>query len=149
VAQWNDKVNTFGTARARLGYIAGPWLFYATGGFAWEFDKLTRTQLTAPETLVLGPPAILIVDTKALQSDAAVTASHLRAGWTAGAGDARSNQPKLRTHVSFIYQAGSWDRARKVVARLECSSTVIFLRQTDGRAKGSSVSSFMAAVAEL
>jgi hypothetical protein len=34
---------------------------------------------------------------------------------------ARSNQPKLRTHVSFIYQAGSWDRARKVVARLECS----------------------------
>jgi hypothetical protein len=33
----------------------------------------------------------------------------------------RSNQPKLRTHVSFIYQAGSWDRARKVVARLECS----------------------------
>jgi retron-type reverse transcriptase len=27
---------------------------------------------------------------------------------------ARSNQPKLRTHVSFIYQAGSWDRARKV-----------------------------------
>ncbi len=34
VAQWNDKVNVFGTARARVGYIAGPWLFYATGGFA-------------------------------------------------------------------------------------------------------------------
>ena len=33
VAQWNDKMNAFGTARARLGYIAGPWLFYATGGF--------------------------------------------------------------------------------------------------------------------
>jgi hypothetical protein len=33
----------------------------------------------------------------------------------------RSNQPKLHTHVSFIYQAGSWDSARKVVARLECS----------------------------
>jgi outer membrane immunogenic protein len=86
VAQWNDKVNTFGTARARLGYIAGPWLFYATGGFGWEYDKLTRTQLTAPERLVLGPPATLFVDTNALQSGAAVTASHLRAGWTAGAG---------------------------------------------------------------
>src|SRR5271157_306995 len=33
----------------------------------------------------------------------------------------KSNQPKLRTYASFTYQAGSWDRARKVVARLECS----------------------------
>ena len=49
VAQWNDKVNAFGSARARLGYIAGPWLFYATGGFGWEYDKLTRTQLIGPK----------------------------------------------------------------------------------------------------
>jgi hypothetical protein len=28
---------------------------------------------------------------------------------------------KLRTYASFTYQAGSWDRPRKVVARLECS----------------------------
>jgi opacity protein-like surface antigen len=76
-------VNTFGTARARLGYIAGPWLFYATGGFGWEYDKLTRTQLMAPEKLA---PPFLFVDTNALQSGASVTASHLRAGWTAGAG---------------------------------------------------------------
>jgi hypothetical protein len=34
---------------------------------------------------------------------------------------ARSNQPKLRTYASFLYQSGSWDRARKVLARLECS----------------------------
>ena len=34
---------------------------------------------------------------------------------------AKSNQPKLRTYASFTHQAGSWDRARKVVARLECS----------------------------
>jgi len=34
---------------------------------------------------------------------------------------ANSNQPKLRTYASFFYQAGSWDRPRKVVARLECS----------------------------
>src|SRR5450755_2861346 len=34
---------------------------------------------------------------------------------------AMSNQTKLRTYASFIYQAGSWDRPRKVVARLECS----------------------------
>src|SRR5579859_3810713 len=40
---------------------------------------------------------------------------------------ARSNQIKLRTYASFFYQAGSWDRPRKVVARLECSL------QPDGR----------------
>jgi hypothetical protein len=34
---------------------------------------------------------------------------------------AKSNQTKLRTFASFCYQAGSWDRPRKVVARLECS----------------------------
>jgi outer membrane immunogenic protein len=84
VAQWNDKVNVFGTARARLGYIAGPWLFYATGGFGWEFDKLTRTQLTAP--LGVTPGNFVVVDPNALPGGTAVTASHLRAGWTAGAG---------------------------------------------------------------
>jgi opacity protein-like surface antigen len=86
VAQWNDKVNTFGTARARLGYIAGPWLFYATGGFGWEYDKFTRTQLSAPFTLTSGAHPILLIDPNALSAGAATTASHLRAGWTAGAG---------------------------------------------------------------
>jgi outer membrane immunogenic protein len=81
VAQWNDKVNLFGSARARLGYIAGPWLFYATGGFGWELDKFTRTQLSAPNFTVFP-----FVDTNALQGGTAATATHLRAGWTAGAG---------------------------------------------------------------
>jgi hypothetical protein len=34
---------------------------------------------------------------------------------------AMSSQTKLRTYASFTYQAGSWRRPRKVVARLECS----------------------------
>jgi len=34
---------------------------------------------------------------------------------------ARSSAAKLRTYASFTYQAGSWKRPRKVVARLECS----------------------------
>jgi Transposase DDE domain group 1 len=33
----------------------------------------------------------------------------------------RSSTPKLRTYASFTYQAGSWNRPRKIVARLECS----------------------------
>jgi Transposase DDE domain group 1 len=32
-----------------------------------------------------------------------------------------SSQAKLRSFASFTYQAGSWKRPRKVVARLECS----------------------------
>ena len=32
-----------------------------------------------------------------------------------------SGEDKLRTYTSFTYQATSWDRPRKVVARLECS----------------------------
>jgi hypothetical protein len=35
---------------------------------------------------------------------------------------AASSEAKLRTYASFFYQAGSWDRPRKVVAQLECSS---------------------------
>src|SRR5262249_16228195 len=34
---------------------------------------------------------------------------------------AASREAKLRTYASFFYRAGSWDRPRKVVARLECS----------------------------
>jgi len=34
---------------------------------------------------------------------------------------AMSSKPKLRTFASFTYQAGSWKRPRRVVARLECS----------------------------
>src|SRR5947208_16978516 len=34
---------------------------------------------------------------------------------------AMSSQAKLRSFASFLYQAGSWKRPRKVVARLECS----------------------------
>jgi len=34
---------------------------------------------------------------------------------------ARSRQAKVRTYTSFTYQASSWKRPRKVVARLECS----------------------------
>jgi Transposase DDE domain group 1 len=34
---------------------------------------------------------------------------------------AMSSQAKLRTYMSFTYQASTWKRSRKVVARLECS----------------------------
>jgi Transposase DDE domain group 1 len=50
-----------------------------------------------------------------LDALAAATADNLRFH------HAKSRQSKLRTFASFTYQAGSWKRPRKVVARLECS----------------------------
>jgi outer membrane immunogenic protein len=35
------EMRYFGTARARLGYTSGPWLFYATAGAAWTDVNLT------------------------------------------------------------------------------------------------------------
>jgi high affinity Mn2+ porin len=44
-ASYNDSVLQFGTARGRVGYAFDHWLVYGTGGVAWTYDKLTRTQL--------------------------------------------------------------------------------------------------------
>ena len=35
------KLDYFGTARARIGFTNGPWLFYGTGGLAWAKGKYT------------------------------------------------------------------------------------------------------------
>jgi Transposase DDE domain group 1 len=51
----------------------------------------------------------------ALDALVAETAAYLRFH------HAMSSKAKLRTFASFMYQAGSWKRPRKVVARLECS----------------------------
>jgi high affinity Mn2+ porin len=40
-----DQVEFSGDVRGRIGYAPGNWLFYATGGFAFSYDQLTRTQL--------------------------------------------------------------------------------------------------------
>jgi outer membrane immunogenic protein len=132
VAQWNDKVNLFGTARARLGYIAGPWLLYATGGFGWEYDKLTRTQLTAP--FAVTSKNIVGVDINALPGGTAVAVSHLRAGWTAGAGVewafARTWTVKLEyLHIntqSELFSGGHFSYATFLgpAATLQASSSV-------------------------
>jgi high affinity Mn2+ porin len=57
---YSDTLIASGTARARIGYAPGNWLFYVTGGFAWTFDQVTLNQ----------------VDPK----------YQWRTGWTAGAG---------------------------------------------------------------
>jgi outer membrane immunogenic protein len=72
-AQFNEKVDAFGTVRGRLGYVANSWLFYGTGGFAWSDDAFTRTQVSATATTT--PP---LGDVR--------TNSPTRTGWAAGGG---------------------------------------------------------------
>jgi high affinity Mn2+ porin len=42
---FSETVLASGTVRGRIGYAPGSWLFYATGGFAWTYNRLTLTQL--------------------------------------------------------------------------------------------------------
>ncbi len=51
IANYSEQVELSGTVRGRVGYAPNlgadsHWLFYATGGLAWSYDQLTRTQLS-------------------------------------------------------------------------------------------------------
>src|SRR5262249_30214359 len=65
-ARYQDTVLASGAVRGRLGYLLDLWLLYGTGGFAWAYDQLTRTQFGSPS--------------------AVETATLWRPGWTLGAG---------------------------------------------------------------
>src|SRR5271170_3398891 len=45
MASYQDLVEFSGTVRGRIGYAPGNWLFYATGGFAYSYDQITRMQI--------------------------------------------------------------------------------------------------------
>ena len=62
------------------------------------------------EDYIFGLPGNAVLDALAAE-----TANQLRFH------HAVRSQAKLRTYASFMYQASSWPRPRKVVARLECS----------------------------
>lgn len=74
LVRFDEKVNAFGTARGRLGYVAGNWLIYGTGGLAWDDDTFTRTQIGLPTT-----------GASPLVGDVRTNAAN-RMGWVAGAG---------------------------------------------------------------
>ena len=68
---YGEAVIHYGSARVRVGYAFDHFLLYGTGGLAWTYDQVTRTQ-------VAGSPAggSATVD----------TALMWRLGWAAGAG---------------------------------------------------------------
>lgn len=76
-----EQWDYFSTARGRIGYAAGPWLFYTTGGFAWIGER------------VRNPPSIGD-DGKILRT---------RLGWVAGAGAEYAFAPHWTAKVEYLY----------------------------------------------
>ena len=73
-ATYRDTVLQMGTARGRVGYVFDHWLVYGTGGVAWTYDKLERTQLAG---MPVGGSTLVGTTEAALL---------WRWGWAAGAG---------------------------------------------------------------
>jgi outer membrane immunogenic protein len=66
------KLKYFGTARGRIGFTNGPWLFYGTGGLAWAKNEYTFIINASSGGTAL--------------PQATVTDSVHHLGWAAGAG---------------------------------------------------------------
>jgi high affinity Mn2+ porin len=88
-ATYNDQLLMSGSTRARVGYVSNHWLYYATAGFAWAQDNLTRTQINDSP---FGTPGGTIE-----------TKFPVRLGWTAGAGVEMPLVPHWTARVEYLY----------------------------------------------
>ncbi|BAT57583.1 hypothetical protein GJW-30_1_00089 [Variibacter gotjawalensis] len=73
-------LDIWGTARGRLGYAAGPTLWYATGGFAWGRN-----------TIGVDTPLLTLEQTKT------------HTGWTVGGGLEYAFAPNWSAKVEYLY----------------------------------------------
>jgi outer membrane immunogenic protein len=92
--QHSSRLNAFGTARGRAGFVQDNWLFYATGGFAWSEGSITRTQIVAVPGA--NPPIPAAAGT-------VETAMTTRTGWTAGGGIERVFAAHWSVRVEYLY----------------------------------------------
>jgi len=88
-ATYSDQVDMSGSVRARIGYAFDRWLYYATAGYAWTQDNLTRTQLG---------------DNPAGATGGTVESKFpARSGWTVGAGVEAPLVPHWTTRLEYLY----------------------------------------------
>jgi high affinity Mn2+ porin len=77
-----DQIDYIATVRGRLGYAAGHWLLYATGGFAWSQARLGETPgMLADEDFVL----------------------RTRTGWAAGLGAETAIAADWTARLEYLY----------------------------------------------
>jgi len=80
-------LGTQGTVRGRLGYAAGPWLVYATGGVAFVEFKWS-------DTILIQPPQLTTF---------AAAASKTLTGYAVGGGAERVVNANLSVRVQYLY----------------------------------------------
>jgi high affinity Mn2+ porin len=77
IEQWDYVA----TARGRVGYAAGPWLAYATGGLAWAGERFLNAPANGSDEKVL----------------------NTRLGWAAGAGVEYAFSPHWSARLEYLY----------------------------------------------
>jgi outer membrane immunogenic protein len=81
---FDERMDWFASATARLGYVSGPWLFYGKGGAAWVRDNLN--------------------DSSELESSSFnFNGNTARSGWTVGAGFEYAIAPNWSTSFEYGY----------------------------------------------
>ena len=76
-----EQMDFTGSARGRLGYAAGPWLFYATGGLAWTGERFLNTPVVGNDEKKL----------------------NMRLGWAAGGGVEVAFAPHWSLRLEYLY----------------------------------------------
>jgi high affinity Mn2+ porin len=76
-----EQMDFTGSARGRLGYAAGPWLFYATGGLAFTGERFLNTPAIGNDEKKLG----------------------MRLGWAAGGGVEYAFAPHWSLRLEYLY----------------------------------------------
>src|SRR5262249_45951576 len=79
---YGENVLASGTVPGRVGYAPGSWLFYATGGFAWTYNRQTLAQVSTGNS-----------DTPFLW----------RLGWAAGAGVEVPIMPHWTARLEYLF----------------------------------------------
>jgi high affinity Mn2+ porin len=90
-ASTSEAVEFAGTVRGRAGYALNHWLVYSTGGFAFAYDQLSRTQQVGTPT---GGTAV---------PDTVESQMLGRIGWTAGAGVEYAFAPNLTAKLEYMF----------------------------------------------
>ncbi|MEA2821368.1 MAG: high affinity Mn2+ porin, partial [Bradyrhizobium sp.] len=76
-----EHMDFTGSARGRLGYAAGPWLFYGTGGLAWTGERYLNTPTIGNDEKTL----------------------RMRLGWAAGSGAEVAFAPHWSLRLEYLY----------------------------------------------
>jgi high affinity Mn2+ porin len=86
-ASFTDLVLHSGTVRGRFGYAFDHWLLYGTGGFAWSYDQIARTQLAG---VALAPGTV-------------ESALSWRLGWSTGIGVELPVAPHWIARAEYLF----------------------------------------------